>query len=220
MSKRIIDLRKASSLNNTVKKVLLVSSVAPDAAMLSQSKHLPMPPVSFVTPNSTPVLQSDSMPAPEVNHGFDLQWSCYEHEYRIRGPYWFLYPLIAATIGMVFGIITRSYLFVIFVFVAFVLLTYYMKRPPRMRTYKIEKRGVWLEDTLMHYGKLKSFWIFTHALMAPELLLETGRPINPFLSIRLEGINPEEVKHVISRYLPEKEHSDTAFDQIARIIGF
>lgn len=222
MRKRIIDLRKPDSFKQATQGAVLVSSVAPNAALATYNDRMPALPVSSVTPDATPASQSNSVSvrAPEVSHVFDLQWSCYEHEYRIRGPYWFLYPLIAATVGMVFGIITHSYLFVIFVFVAFIVLTYYIKRPPRMRTYKIEKRGVWIEDKLIGYEKIKSFWIFTHTLMAPELLLETGRPMNPLLYIRLESINPVDVKHAISKYLPEKEQNDSAFDQIARIIGF
>lgn len=156
----------------------------------------------------------------DASNEFDLRWSSYEHEYRIRGPYWFLYPLTGATAGIVFGITAQNYLFVSFVAIAFLMLVYYAKRPPRMLTYKIEKRGVWIEDKLIHYGKLKSFWVFTHALMAPELLLETGNPVNPLLHIRLEGVDYNDVKNVISRYLPEKEQKDLASHQIARIIGF
>lgn len=157
---------------------------------------------------------------PETKHEFDIQWSSYEHEYRIRGPYWFLYPLSGATAGIVFGVTTHNYLFVSFVVLSFLMLAYYAKRPPRMLTYAIEKRGVWTSDKLIHYGKLKSFWIFTHALMAPELLLETGNPVNSLIHIRLEGVDYNEVRTAISRYLPEKEQKDLASHQITRIIGF
>ena len=177
-------------------------------------------PVTSVARSDEKSLDGSHTSLPEVSHGFDLEWSSYEHEYRIRGPYWFLYPLSAATVGIVFGITTHSYLFVSFVAVAFLMLTYYAKRPPRMLTYRIEKRGVWVEDKLIDYGKLKSFWIFTHALMAPELLLATENLINPLIHIRLEGVNPDDVRSVISQYLLEKEQKDLASHQIARIIGF
>ena len=156
----------------------------------------------------------------QPDHGLDLEWSSYEHEYRIRGPYWFLYPLTAATAGIVFGITTHSYLFVSFVVIAFLMLAYYAKQPPRMLHFAIEKRGVWMGDKLLDYSRVKSFWIFTHALMAPELLLETASPINPLVHIRLEGVDPDVVKRTIARYLPEKEQKDSAAHQITRIIGF
>lgn len=178
--------------------------------------------------SSTPVgelvpaedLQKNPESAPQSNTTTDLEWSSYEHEYRARGPYWFLYVLIPATAGIVFGIFTHSYLFITFLVVAFALLSYYMKRPPRMVKYVIDTKGVWIEKKLIEYRKLKSFWIFTHSFMAPELLLETENPINPLLHIRLENVSTDTVKSIIAHYLPEKEQKDTASDQIARIIGF
>ena len=150
----------------------------------------------------------------------DLEWSAYEHERRIRGRYWLLYPLAIATATIVYGIVTHSYLFVIFIALSFTMLVYYAKRPVRLLSYAIEKRGIWVENKLLDFQRLKSFWIFNHPMMASELLLETAHPIHPIVYIRLENINPDEVKEVLSQYLPEKEHKDLATDQISRIIGF
>lgn len=199
---------------------VLTASVAPvDTTVHSDEKLL--------TSTHDSIIRSDREPSnnthaslSKTNPGFDLEWSSYEHEYRIRGPYWFLYPLSGATAGIVFGITTQNYLFVSFVVISFLMLAYYAKRPPRMLTYAIEKRGVWLENKLVDYRKLKSFWIFTHAFMAPELLLETENLINPLIHVRLEEIDPDDVRVAISQYLPEKEQKDLASHQIARIIGF
>ncbi len=192
MVKGVIDLRKQVSAENikSLKKEEIVS--------------VNTPPLSLQ----------------ETAHGFDLEWSAYEHEYRIRGQYWFLYPLTIGTVGIVYGIVSRSYLFVVLVCISFAILTYYAKQMPRLITYRIEKRGIWIQGKLMDFGKLKSFWIFTHAFMVSELLLETAHPINPIMHIRLENISHESVRHVISQYLPEKEQKNLASDQIARIIGF
>ena len=138
----------------------------------------------------------------------------------MRGRYWLLYPLTIATVGIAYGMITHGYLFVAFIVLSFVMLIYYAKRPVRLLAYAIEKRGVWIENQLLDFGRIKSFWIFTHALMAPELLLETAHPIRPIVHIRLENISPDAVKKALSPYLQEKEQKDLATDQIARIIGF
>lgn len=219
MPREIIDLRKQSSLMKAVQASSSVSLAMPGnvrASASSQAAISAQPSDEHVV--AYPRIDSDT--ATQASHGFDLEWSSYEHEYRIRGPYWFAYPLTAATAGIVFGITTHSYLFVSFVVIAFLMLTYYAKQPPRMLHFAIEKRGVWMGDKLLDYSRVKSFWIFTHALMAPELLLETASPINPLVHIRLEGVDPDGVKHAISRYLPEKEQKDRASHQIARIIGF
>ena len=196
MSNGVIDLRKQNPAQRGSRQPASAQSVP-------SSRVLP-------PPHAPPLL-------PE---GFDLEWSAYEHEYRVRGPYWFLYPLVIATLAIVFGVLTRDYLFIAFVVLSFVILNYYARREPRVLTYRIEKRGVWTQNKLMDFGRIKSFRMFTHSLMAPELLLETEHPISPIMRIRLENISPDVVRNVISRYLPEKEQKDLATDQIARIIGF
>lgn len=152
--------------------------------------------------------------------GDEIEWTSYEHEYRIRGRYWFLYPLALATAGIVFGILTQSYLFIIFLLIAFIALVIYMKRPPRLLTFRIEKRGVWIGHQFHDFGKLESFWIFEHSLLTSELLLEKRHAFNSLLNLRLENVSVNDVKEVISLYLPEKEQKAAASHQIARIIGF
>ncbi len=166
-----------------------------------------------------PSPEKPSIPRQSLPEQFDLEWSAYEHEYRIRSRYWFLYPLAIAIASIIYGIYAHNYLFIAFVTVSFMILTYYMKRPPQVFRYVIERRGVWTEDRLMDFSKIKSFWIFTHSLMAPELLLETHNPINPIVYIRLENVDTNEVHAAMSRYVPEKEQPDSMFSQIARIIG-
>ena len=152
--------------------------------------------------------------------GSEVEWTSYEHEYRIRGRYWFLYPLSFATAGIVFGILTRSYLFIAFLLIAFVALVVYMRRPPRLITFRIEKRGVWIGNQFHDFGKLESFWIFEHPLLASELLLEKRHAVNSLLHLRLENVDTGDIKEVISHYLPEKEQKPLPSHQIARIIGF
>ena len=191
MSQRVIDLRKPVPVQNAE------SAAAKNAA-------------SANAPPST-AQGADT---------FDLQWSAHEHEMRKRGRYWILYPLAIATLGIVFGVVTRDYLFIAFIVISFAILIQYAGRSPRLLTYTIEKRGVWMENNLTDFRKIKSFRIFRHSLMASELLLETENLISPMIRIRLEKIDPDMVKNVMSRYVPEKEQKDLASDQIARIIGF
>ena len=192
MSQRVIDLRKPAP-------VQLAQSILPEDA---------------TSADTSPSLENQQEGA------FDLQWSAYEHEYRIRGRYWFLYPLAIATFAIIFGVVNRDYLFIAFIVISFAILMQYARHSPRLLTYAIEKRGVWIASKLTYFGKIKSFWIFRHPLMVSELLLETEHLISPTIRIRLENISPDAVENVMSRYVPEKERKDLASDQIARIIGF
>ena len=192
MSQRVIDLRKPVPVQHA-------QSIVPEDA---------------ISADTSPSLENQREGA------FDLKWSAYEHERRIRGRYWFLYPLAIATFAIVFSVVNHNYLFIAFIIISFTILMQHVRRPVRLLTYAIEKRGVWIESKLTDFGKIKSFRIFRHPLMASELLLETEHLISPIMRIRLENISPDAVKNVMSRYVPEKEQKNLASDQIARIIGF
>lgn len=209
---------------HSIPHIIAESTQAPAPFPIAPSAPIIMPAALLAPP--APILQKPTKEvlfasAPEkIEHNpHDLRWTSYEHEYRARGPYWFLYPLSIATLAMVFGIITHNYLFALLVAISFAILIYYAHHAPRLLTYHIEKRGVWIEKKCIDFSQIKSFWIYTHPLMAPELLLETHRPLNHILHIRLEHISPDRVRAALLQYLKEVEQKDRVSDQIARIIG-
>lgn len=195
----------------------------PATPLIRELEKIPLVPLMQVPAVIDPANELPAAPAlteiENIPHT-DLEWTSYEHENRIRGPYWFLYPLSIATVGIVFGIITHSYLFVLLIIISFTLLSYYAHQTPRLLTYHIEKRGIWIEKKLINFSQITSFWIYTHPLMTPELLLETRHPFNHMMHIRLENVSTERIRSALLPYLPEVKQKDRASDQIARIIGF
>ena len=148
-----------------------------------------------------------------------LQWTDFEHPPRALGPYWFLYVGGFATLLIIFGIISHSYLFIAFVVIAFITLGIYLKTPPRELTYILAQDGIYAGGKRYEYGALKSFWVFD-SLNPPELSLETKAFLTPFVRLPLGGTNPQDVRAALGHSLPEKQHEDTLIDQLARIIGF
>ena len=203
MAQLTIDLRNISPVKNSIKEKKNQGGSDPSSILSSD-----------VSSNALSVLPFSDKTTDEI------EWTGYEHELRMRGRYWFLYPIAAATIGIAFGIITKNYTFIALLAVSFIVLMVYAKRPPRLRTYRIEKRGVWVGGKLHEFATLKSFHIFEHPLFVPELLLETNQTLNPVLHLRLEKVDIAEIKKVMTFYLPEGKQKELASDQIARILGF
>ena len=200
MTQRVIDLRKPYTGDDSLPR--------------KNGEEISSPIESRAHPSDA----SSKNPTP-VNTANEIEWTCYEHDFPVRGPRWFLFPLGIEAVGTLYGIFIKSYLFVAFLVIAFIVLMVQMKRPPRLIAYAINKRGIFVGNRVYEFPQISSFWIFGH-LPIPELSLETTQHISRFIHIRLDDIDADQVRNVLLAYIPEKEQKDLATDQIARIIGF
>lgn len=199
MSKQTIDLRKKRETSQT--GVMLASEVQ----------------YRGIHPQS----QKEKSTAEVRNvHGDDIiEWSCLEHERRVRGPYWFLFPLAGATLAMIYSIVTANYLFLIFVVIAFITVMLYARKAPKLIWFSISPKGIGVEQKLYPYAKLKSFTIFEH-LAVPEVSFETESYLMPHVSLPLGEVRPSSIREALIHYLPEQKREEPATDQIARMLGF
>lgn len=158
--------------------------------------------------------------APKKNGKMLVQW--YADEYRMAeyGQYWFIKIGAIAVALIILGIFTRSYFFIAFVALAFIVIVMYAKRPPRAILFFIEKGGVRAGGKLYAFDDLKSFWISDNENGERELSLETTHMLQPFVRLPLGSADTEEVRQTLLRVIPEKEHEELFTDQIARKIGF
>lgn len=147
-----------------------------------------------------------------------VEWLALEFEERERGPYWFLFPGVAALALMIFAVLTKSWFFAAFVLLAFVVLWAYVKRGPRQIACKIGEEGVRAGETVYPYSDIKSFWIFERG-ETRDLSLETKSVFSPYLNLPLGDTDPEKVRGLLLQFIPETEHKELATDQIARSLG-
>lgn len=158
--------------------------------------------------------------APEKRGETLVQWRADEYQRTEYGQYWFVKIGAAAVVLVILGIFTRSYFFIAFVALAFIVIVMYAKRPPRAVLFFIEKKGVRAGKKLYAFGDLKSFWISDTHNGESELSLETTHMLQPFVRLPLGAADTQGVRRALLRALPEKEHEELFTDQIARKIGF
>jgi hypothetical protein len=108
----------------------------------------------------------------------------------------------------IYGLITNnlllSILIILFGFAFFV----FEKKEPRDMTFAITKEGILLHDHLHYYSSLKSFWIEYESEGLQELSFKTNQIFNPYFKIPLKrGVDPTELRKILLKYLPEKEHT-------------
>jgi len=148
-----------------------------------------------------------------------IAWSCYEYPQRLGGSLRFIVSGFFLAIGMGLGILTKDYLFIIFLMLAAVVLAVQMRKPPKILSFVINATGVQIGTKKYDVTMLKSFWIFEQ-FNPPELSLETTRPLSPFVHIPLSNVDRQQVRVVVGNIVPEEQHKELASHQIARILGF
>lgn len=85
--------------------------------------------------------------------------------------------------------------------------------------YEIHPHGIMAGGEFYHYHDLDSFWIHYHPEGYHELSLCTGKLLNHYIKVSLEGQNPFEVRNALMTYLPEKRHEEGLEDWLRRKLG-
>ena len=147
-----------------------------------------------------------------------FEWTAYEYAYREHGPVWFLTAGGAATLLIVVGIIAKSYFFIAFVALAFLVIVLYAKRKPQKITFAVTKDGIGAGRKFYNFSDLKSFWIFEKG-GEKELSLETKKTFAPFTRLPLGNADPKKAREILSKFLPEEEHKEFVSDQVAKGLG-
>lgn len=147
-----------------------------------------------------------------------FEWVAYEYTYREHAISWFLTIGGMATLLVIIGIIARSYFFIAFVTLAFVVIVLYAKRKPQKITFALSKEGVRAGRKFYDFSGLKSFWIFEKG-EEKELSLAADKTLAPFIHLPLGDADPQKIREVLSRFLPEEEHKELISDQVARGLG-
>lgn len=147
-----------------------------------------------------------------------LAWTAYEYIYHEHGSSWFLITGGAAVLFIILGIITKSYFFITFVALAFLVMVLYAKRKPQEINFVIAKEGVGVGSRFYDFSGLKSFWIFAKE-GEKELSLATDKTLTHFIRMPLDDVDPNKIRATLSKFLPEEEHKEFISDQVTKILG-
>ena len=147
-----------------------------------------------------------------------LQWSALEYEKKNRSTSWFIGTGAIAAALVIFGIISKSYFFILFVALAYAVFMMYEKKTPAEFDFSISGEGITAGSKFHAFPELKSFWIFSKrgGEESAELSLEADKTLSPYIRLPLKNIDPERVRGFLLNYLSEKEHQEFMTDHIER----
>ena len=148
-----------------------------------------------------------------------IAWEAPSHLYVEKKPDWYwtvgIITLALAAASFLFGdFVTGA-----FIIVAAVALVVHASKPPHTVAYEINDRGIRFDDTLYPFVSLDSFWI-PHDELPPKLILKSSKLLMPLIVVYIDGIDPEDVRKVLLRYIAETEHVEPFLKKVLERFGF
>ena len=71
------------------------------------------------------------------------------------------------------------------------------------------------------WSELDSFWIFYNPPVRRELSVKSKKTLMPYIKIQLaENLDPEKIKEVVAKFIPEEEQQESLIDNLAHLAKF
>ena len=150
----------------------------------------------------------------------EFEWRAPEFDKKEKSQSWFILPAIIAIIFGVIALLTDNILFLILVLLGFFTFYIYAKKEPKIVKFKINEKGVEIDDRLHDFDSLRSFWLFYNPPEEKEISFRSRKTFFPYLRIPLADQNPNEIRKYLLRFLPERRHKESLIDIWMRRIGF
>ncbi len=149
-----------------------------------------------------------------------ISWETPEYPAYEKSADWYWWVGLVAVILIGFAVWQRSFLFGVFIFIAWFTVMLYAVRPPKTIRVSITESRVMVEDTLYPWHNIKSFWIFYRPPLIRDLSLESKKTVMPFIKIPIGETEPEKIKKIISSFVPEVEQKESVIDNLSHLARF
>lgn len=149
-----------------------------------------------------------------------LSWKAYEFTKYKKGKLWFaIFGLLSAGF-LVLAFQWKSFTMIVFLILAIFLIFIYALKEPRLLKITVTPLGIKINQKLHEFSQFDSFWIFYDPPEIKEISLKTRQILLPYLSIPLGKVDPNEVREILLKFLPEEKQKESILDNITRILRF
>lgn len=150
----------------------------------------------------------------------EFEWKAPEYDKKEKTKSWFIIPAIITIVLGLIALFTENILFLIFIILAFFVFYIYAQKEPRIIKFKINEKGIEIDNKFHDFDSLQSFWLFYNPPEEKELSLRSRRTFLPYIRIPLADENPNEIRKFLLKFLPEKRHRESIIDIWMRRVGF
>lgn len=135
---------------------------------------------------------------------------------KVYTPVLVVFGVLIAALIAYFAYSANYLATLIFTLVGFIVSASFFQNKSRITTYRIKTTGIQVDNVLYPYEHLKSFWIFSDP---PELSVKSKKALTGYIKIPLGNNDVEEVRTILSQFLPEKKHKETISDAFLKVLG-
>jgi hypothetical protein len=158
---------------------------------------------------------------PKQHSPYLLSWQAQKFENFERHPRWSISIFAILIILLTYSLFTDNFLLSIIIIVSGILIYLFEKKDPETYHFAICKTGIIAHDHFYEFLEIESFWIFYEAGPAgrKEISLKINNHFLPYAHIPLGNkVNPNKVRKLLKKYLPEEQHRESILDFLENII--
>jgi hypothetical protein len=149
-----------------------------------------------------------------------ISWEAPEHYHTEKSTDWYWsVGIITLALAAVTIILGGNLITAIFIVIAAVVMVMHVSQPSKLHPIEINDRGILVGNVFYPFLELESFCV-PHDEFPPKLLIKSRRLLMPLVVIYIDGVDPEEVREIMLRYIAETQHGEHFLTHILERFGF
>lgn len=156
-----------------------------------------------------------------------FSWEAPEYFHHARTADWYWWVGLVAVVLLGVAVWQRSFLFGVIILLGWFTVILYAIRTPQTLRFTITDRGLIVESPesnrsgkIYPWSELDSFWVFYKPPVHEELSIKSKKTLMPYIKVPLGGEDPENVKKIVSKFLPIVEQEESLIDNLAHLAKF
>lgn len=148
-----------------------------------------------------------------------ITWQALEHEHIEKGNVFNITVAIISGSLLLWRVWRGDFTLSIIIALATLLIFLFGHKKPKIRTFTLTDKGVFVDNDFHPYEQFSSFCIF-HESPFQEISLLRKNALFPHFHIPLGQQNYILIQNFLKKYLKEKKHNYPWADLIAKFLGF
>ncbi len=156
-----------------------------------------------------------------MNEKKEILWEAPEFDYVEKGAGWYLIFGIAFIAMIIFGWFGQNFFFMIFLFIAGILVVTLSNRKPDNVTFKLGTEGCTVGEskTSYRYSEMKGFAIVEREHRNNLLVFRRNVAVNQYLKLPLKKSVTGEVREFLREKLTEGQYEENLLDVLIDRVG-
>lgn len=147
----------------------------------------------------------------------EINWQAFEYEHQTKSADWFWIIWILAIGIAITAYLFNNLLFGIFILISAFCLSLYASRKPSLLNFTISEKGILINEKLIPFISLKSFWIEDDK----KIIFQANRKTAPYIIIPLDdSVSIKYLREYLLKQLEEVEHVEPLTQKIFEKLGF